>query len=138
MSDSVIQIEWTLQSNNKNDKSQKRDDVLLSWSDALPQLSIGQPPDRRQKGKRCQTHTIYIDQRIILTYVQKLLDFGAMHFKFHDRINQRPINFQSAISKIAQGDNRFCASQRYVKFCPTSNKHPDRCKGLTSNRTHDQ
>jgi hypothetical protein len=82
-SDLVTQIKGTLQSSSKNDKSQKRDDVLLIWSDALPELSIGQPLDRHQKAKRCQTHTACIDQRIILAYVQILLD----------RINQRSISF---------------------------------------------
>jgi hypothetical protein len=67
--DSVTYIKGTLQFNNKNDKSQKRDDVLLIWSDALPQLSIGQPPDRHQKEKCCQTHTACIDQWIILAYM---------------------------------------------------------------------
>jgi hypothetical protein len=100
--DSVTHIKWTLHSNNKNDKSQKRDDAFLIWSDALPQLSIGQPPDQRQKGKRCETHMACIDQRIILAYAQILLDFGAVRFKFHDRINQRPVSFQSAIPRIAQ------------------------------------
>jgi hypothetical protein len=47
MSDSVTQIEKTLQSNSKNDKSKKKDDMFLIWSDALPQLSIGQPPGQR-------------------------------------------------------------------------------------------
>jgi hypothetical protein len=64
--DSVTQIKETLQSNSKNDKSQKRDGVFQIWSDALPQLSIEQPPNRRQKGKRCQTHTTCINQQIIL------------------------------------------------------------------------
>jgi hypothetical protein len=36
--------------------------------------------------------------------VQILLDFGAIHFKFHDRINQRPISFQSTIPETTQGD----------------------------------
>jgi hypothetical protein len=62
MPNSVTQIEGTLQSNSKNDKSQKRDDAFLIWLDALPKLSIGQPPNRRQKGKHCQTHMTYIDQ----------------------------------------------------------------------------
>jgi hypothetical protein len=62
MADSITQIKGTLQSISKNDKSQKRDDTFLIWSDALPQLSIGQPPDRRQKGKCCQTHAACIDQ----------------------------------------------------------------------------
>jgi hypothetical protein len=53
MSDLVTQIEGTLPSNSKNDKSQKRDDAFLIWLDALPQLSIGQPPGQHQKGKRC-------------------------------------------------------------------------------------
>jgi hypothetical protein len=88
MPDVVTQIEGTLQSISKNDKSQKRDDAFLIWSDALPQLSIGQPLDRRQNVKRCQTHMACIDQRIILAYVQILLDFRAICFKFHDRINQ--------------------------------------------------
>jgi hypothetical protein len=48
MSDSVTHIEGTLQSNN--DKSQKRDDVFLIWSDALPQLNNKQLPNQRQKG----------------------------------------------------------------------------------------
>jgi hypothetical protein len=61
MLDLVTHIEWTLQSNSKNDKSQKRDDTFLIWSDTLPQLSIGQPPDRRQKSKRCQMHMACID-----------------------------------------------------------------------------
>jgi hypothetical protein len=99
MPDLVTRIEGTLQFNSKNDKSQKRDDVFLISSDALPQLSIGQPPDRCQKGKRCQTHTTCINQQIILAYVQILLDFRAIRFKFHDRINQRPISFQSVISR---------------------------------------
>jgi hypothetical protein len=88
MPDSVTQIEGTLQSISKNNKSQKRDDAFLIWSDALPQLSIGQPPDRRQKDKRCQTHMACINQQIILAYVQILLDFRAIRFKFYDRINQ--------------------------------------------------
>jgi hypothetical protein len=62
MLDLVTQTEGAIQLNSKNDKSQKRDDAFLIWSDALPQLRIRQPPDRRQKGKRCQTHTTCIDQ----------------------------------------------------------------------------
>jgi hypothetical protein len=64
-----------------------------------------------------------IDQRIILVYIQILLDFGAIHFKFHDRINQRPINFQSVIPETTQGDKHFYASWRSAKLCPNSNKH---------------
>jgi hypothetical protein len=62
MTDSVTQIKWALQSNNKNDKSRKSDNALLIWLDVLPYLSIGQPFNRHQKGKRCQTRTTYIDQ----------------------------------------------------------------------------
>jgi hypothetical protein len=57
----VTQIEGTLKSNSKNDKSQKRDDASLIWSDALPQLSIGQPPDQCQKDKCCHIHTTCIN-----------------------------------------------------------------------------
>jgi hypothetical protein len=35
-------VEAVNQPNSKNDNSQKRDDVLPIWSDALPQLSIRQ------------------------------------------------------------------------------------------------
>jgi hypothetical protein len=52
----------------------------------------------------------YIDRRIILTYIQILLDLVAIRFKFHDWINQRSISFQSAISETAQGDKHFCTS----------------------------
>jgi hypothetical protein len=84
MPNSVKHIEGTLQSISKNDKFQKIDDALPICSDALPQLSIRQPPDWHQKGKHCQMHTACIDQQIILAYVQILLDFEAIHFKFHD------------------------------------------------------
>jgi hypothetical protein len=102
----------------------KRDDAFLIWSDALTQLSIGQPPDWRQKGKRCQTHMTCIDQWIILAYMQILLDFRAIRFKFHDRINQWSIRFQSVIPRTTQGDKRFCASWQSTKLCPNSNKCP--------------
>jgi hypothetical protein len=87
MPDSVTHIEGTLQSISKNVKSQKIDDAFPIWSDASPQLSIGQPPDRRQKGKCCQMHTTYIDQRVIVAYMQMLSYFEAIRFKFHDQIN---------------------------------------------------
>jgi hypothetical protein len=41
-----------------------------------------------------------IVQRIILAYVQILLDFWAIRFKFHDQINQQLIRFQSVIPEI--------------------------------------
>jgi hypothetical protein len=56
---------------------------------------------------------------IKLTY--KYLGFQSIRFKFHDRIKQRPISFQSVISRTAQGDNRLCASQWSMKFYPSSN-----------------
>jgi hypothetical protein len=68
--------------------SQKRDDVFPIWSDASPQLSIGQPLVWRQKGKRCKSHMACIDQRVILPYVKILLDFRAIRFKFYDQIKQ--------------------------------------------------
>jgi hypothetical protein len=103
--------------------------VFLIWSDTLPQLSIRQPSDRCQKGKHCQTHTACIDQRIILAYVQILLDLWAIRFKFHDRIKQRSISFQSAIPRTAQDNKCLCASRWSVKLCPTSNKCPRSMQG---------
>jgi hypothetical protein len=38
----------------------------------------------------------------------KYLGFQSIRFKFHDRIKQRPISFQSAIPETTQGDNRLC------------------------------
>jgi hypothetical protein len=38
-----------------------------------------------------------------------LSDFGAIRFKFHHRINQRPIDFQSVTLGTAQGDEVFYA-----------------------------
>jgi hypothetical protein len=70
-----------------------------------------------------------IDQRIILAYVQILLNFRAICFKFHYRINQRPISFQSAIPRTAQEDIHFYASWRYVKLCPNRNKHSRSTQG---------
>jgi hypothetical protein len=42
-------------------------------------------------------------------YVQIYLDFGAIHFKFNDRVKQRPIGFQRATLMTAQGGEHFCA-----------------------------
>jgi hypothetical protein len=67
---------------------EKRDNMFPIWSDASPQLSIGQPPDQYQKGKHYQTHMTCINQQVILAYVQIFLDLRAIRFKFHDRINQ--------------------------------------------------
>jgi hypothetical protein len=61
--------------------------------------------------------------------MQILLDFRPIRFKFHDRINQWLISFQSAISKIVQGDKRFYVSWRSVKLCLNSNKHPRLMQG---------
>jgi hypothetical protein len=94
--------------------------------------------DRRRTGKCCQTHMTYTDQRVILAYVLIFLDFGAIHFRFHNRISHWPINFQSATPWTAQGDKRFCAFWRSVKLCPIRNKHPDRRKGLTFDCMHGQ
>jgi hypothetical protein len=54
--------------------------------------------------------------------MQILLDFRAIRFKFHDRINQTLISFQSVMPKITQGNKRFCASWWSAKLCPNSNK----------------
>jgi hypothetical protein len=120
----------TLQSISKNDKSQKRDDVFLIWSDVSLQLSIGHPFDRRQKGKHYQTHTACIDHWIMLAYVQILVDFGSIHFKFHDRINHRSISFKSTIPGTMQGKKRLCATWQSVKLCPNSNKHSRSMRGV--------
>jgi hypothetical protein len=134
----VTQTEGATQPNNKNDRSWKRDEAFSIWSDALSQLSIRQPSDWRKKGKHWQTHRTCINQWIILVYMQILLDFKAIHFKFHDRVNQRPISFHRVIPRIMQGDKRFYALWWSVKLCPNRNKHPDWCKGLTSDRMHGQ
>jgi hypothetical protein len=41
--------------------------------------------------------------------VKIFLDFMAICFTFHDRINQRSISFQSTILGTMQDDKRFCA-----------------------------
>jgi hypothetical protein len=54
----------------------------------------------------------------------KYLKFQTICFKFHDRIKQRPISFQSVILGTGQGDKRLCASRWSAKICITSNKRP--------------
>jgi hypothetical protein len=46
---------------------------------------------------------------VMLAYVLTLLDLGAIHFKYHDRIKHCSIGFQSAIPMTTQGDKHFCA-----------------------------
>jgi hypothetical protein len=65
----------------------------------------------------------------------KYLEFQAIRFKFHYRIKQRSIIFQSVIPGTVQGDKRLCTSQRSVKLCPTSNKCPRSTQG-TYFRSH--
>jgi hypothetical protein len=61
--------------------------------------------------------------------ISKYLGLQVIRFKFHDRIRQRTIIFQSAILQITEGDKRLYASRRSAKLCPTSNKHPRSTQG---------
>jgi hypothetical protein len=126
---SVIQIKGTLQSSSENDKSLARDDAFSIWSDAPPQLSIGQSSRSTSKGWTLpDVYDLYRPaSHIKLTC--KYLGFQTIRFKFHDQIKQRSISFQSAIPKTTQGNKRLCVSRWYVKFYPTSNKRPRSTQG---------
>jgi hypothetical protein len=56
--------------------------------------------------------------------VLRFLYSGAIRFKFHDRINQRPINFQSATPGTARGDEHFYAFWWFARLCPIRIKRP--------------
>jgi hypothetical protein len=86
MPDSVIQIKETLQSSSKNDKSPARDESI--WSDAPPQLSIGQSSRSAPKGwTLLDTYDLYrLASHINLTCIY--LGFHASCVKFHDRNKQ--------------------------------------------------
>jgi hypothetical protein len=101
-----------------------RDNAFSIWSDAPPQLSIGQSSRSVAKGWILpDAYDLYRPtSHIKLTCIY--LGFLAIRFKFHDRIKHRPISFQSMIPRIARGDKPLCASRRSVKLCPTSNKRP--------------
>jgi hypothetical protein len=79
-----------------------------------------------------------IDQRVILAYVQIFMDFREIRFKFHDQVNQRLISFQSVIPGTAQDEKRFYAFNDLWSFAQMEISIPDRLKGLTFDRTHDQ
>jgi hypothetical protein len=79
------------------------------WLDTSPQLSIGKNFDRCQTGGYCKLHMACMTQHVvkhthhpelefaynvILAYVLALLDLRAIHFKFHDRMKHRPIDFK--------------------------------------------
>jgi hypothetical protein len=130
MPNSVTQVEGTLQSKQQNDKSPVRDDALSIWSNTPPQLSIGQSSRSAPKGWMLpDAYGLYRPaSHIKLTY--KYLEFQAIQFKFHDRIKQRLISFQSAISETVQGDKVLCASRRSMKLCSTSNKRPRSTQGV--------
>jgi hypothetical protein len=104
--------------------------VFSIWSDAPPQLSIGQSSRSAPKGWTLpDAYNLYRPaSHINLTC--KYLRFQAIRFKFHDRIKRRLISFQSAILVTAQGDKRLCASRRSAKLCPTSNKRPRSTQGV--------
>jgi hypothetical protein len=107
-----------------------RDDEFSIWSDAPPQLSIEYSSQSTPKGWTLpDAYGLYRpSSHIKLTC--KYLGFQTIRFKFHDRIKQRPISFQIAIPRTAQGDKHLCASQRSVKLCPTSNKCPRSTQGV--------
>jgi hypothetical protein len=75
---------------------------------------------------------------IILAYVQILLDFGAICFKFHDRINRWPISFQSTIPKSRKAISVSTHHDDLWSFAQLAISIPDRRKELTFDRTHDQ
>jgi hypothetical protein len=129
MTNSVTQIEVTLQSKQQNDKSPARDDALSIWSNTPPQLSIRQ--SSRSTPKEWMLPDAYGLYRpashIKLTC--KYLGFQAIRFKFYDRIKQQLISFQSVIAETVQGDKLLCASRRSVKLYSTSNKRPRSTQG---------
>jgi hypothetical protein len=106
-----------------------RDDAFLIWSDTPRQLSIGQSSRPTSKGWTLpDAYGLYRPaSHIKLTC--KYLGFQAICFKFHDRIKQRSISFQSMIPGTTQGDKRLCASRRCVKLFPTSNKRSRSTQG---------
>jgi hypothetical protein len=106
-----------------------RDDTFLIWSDAPPQLSIRQSFRSVSKGWTLPNAYGLYRPASHIKLTCKYLEFQAICFKFYDRIKQRSISFQTAISKIEQGDKRLCASRRYVKLCPTSNMRPRSTQG---------
>jgi hypothetical protein len=70
--------------------------------------------------------------------MQILLDFGAICFKFHDRINQRLISYQSAIPEPHKAISIFAHHDDPRSFAQIEISVLDRREGLTSNRTHGQ
>jgi hypothetical protein len=71
---------------------------------------------------------------VILAYMLILLDLRANHFKSHDRIQHRPIDFQSANLGTTQGDEHFCTYDVRCGFAQVS-AHPWMTSGAYS-QTH--
>jgi hypothetical protein len=101
-----------------------RDGVFSIWSDIPPQLSIDQSSWSVPKGwTLLDAYSLYRPMSHIKLRC-KYLGFQSIRFKFHDRIKQRPINFQSAIPGTVQVNKRLYVSWRYANLFPTSNKRP--------------
>jgi hypothetical protein len=105
------------------------------WSDAPPQLSIGQSSRSASNG---WTHTAYIDQRVILSLHANILDFrqSALSFMIGSNSDRSAFKARSpeprkAISVYAHHDDMWSFAQLAINVS-------NRRKGLTSDRTHGQ
>jgi hypothetical protein len=65
MPDLVTQTKGGEQPNSENDKPLESGDEFLIWSDALPQLSNGQIPNRHQMGKCYWTHKVCTTKHVV-------------------------------------------------------------------------
>jgi hypothetical protein len=116
----------------------KRGGAFLIWSDALPQLSIGQPPDRCQKVKHCQTiQLVSISESYWLTCKYSwILGQSALSFMI------RSISDRSAFKAWSpEPCKKISVSTHYDdlrSFAQIAISIPDWHKGLTFDRTYGQ
>jgi hypothetical protein len=115
-----------------------RNDAFLIWWDTPPQLSIEQSSRSASKGGRYWTHTAYIDQQVILNLHANILDSRQSDLSFMIRSNSDRSVFKARSPEPRKPISVYAHHDDLRSFIQLAISVPDRCKGLTSDRTHGQ
>jgi hypothetical protein len=114
--------------------------MTRSWSGQMlhPSQASDSFSDRRLKGRRYQTHTVYIDQWVILSLHANILDFRQSALNFMIGSNSDRSAFKVRSPELCKAIIIYAHHDDLWSFAQLSISVPDWRKGLTSDRTHGQ
>jgi hypothetical protein len=114
--------------------------MTRSWSGQMlhPSQASDSFPDRRLKGGRYRTHTVYIEQWVILSLHANILDFRQSTLNFMIGSNSDRSAFKVRSPKLCKAIIIYAHHDDLRSFAQLSISIPDWRKRLTSDRTHGQ